>query len=112
MRRSACGGGQFTVGLTVWLWLFSGFVSVVEAETEATFWMVELHATVVGTVKAMFTVSLCPLLSVILLQRTVFATSAQLLSLWAALNWRPLGTLSPMVTFCAVCGPLFVAVIV
>ena len=95
---------------TVWLWLFAGFGSVVEVETDALFWIVPLHVYVAGTSNATVNGWLCPFVSVRLLQRMFvpFCTQEELEAPW--LKTSPLGIGSCTTTFVAVSGPSFVAV--
>jgi hypothetical protein len=110
MLKSACAGGHVTTVLTVLLWLFPGLLSVVLALTDAWFCTVALHVKVEGTVNAIVTVALCPLLKLKLLQTILLPFCTQFPELAPALKVNPAGMGSWITTFVAVSGPPFVAV--
>jgi hypothetical protein len=109
MERSAV---HCAVVLTVPLWLFAGFGSVVDAETLAAFVIVPPHVYVLGMLKAIVKVRVCPFVRLKLLHTTFVPLTAHPVLDCPALNVSPVGMGSLTTTFVAVFGPPFVAVTV
>src|SRR3990167_5106548 len=109
IMRSARGTGHVTVVLTIALWLFPGFGSVADVETDAWFTMVALHPAVGGTSNATVNCRLCPFVRLKLLHSTLPPFRTHEGSDAPALNVSPAGIGSVTTTFPAVSGPLFAA---
>src|SRR3989339_338301 len=103
---------QSTRVLMLALWLFPVFGSVVEEVMEAVFRIMESHAAGTGTMKATVRFLLCPLVRLKPEQRMLAPTCAHSGLEAEALKVSPVGMGSVTTTLCAVCGPLFTAMMV